>query len=76
MNSVTIQIQSQGSSDSISLKSTELQPTAEATPIHKGFVMEKSGARSGFLLDFHLSVSFYPQLLNTCSSFYDITTLP
>ena len=24
-------------------------------------------------LDFHLSVSFYPQLLNTCSSFNDIT---
>lgn len=24
-------------------------------------------------LDFHLSVSFYPQLQNTCSSFNDIT---
>jgi len=44
-----IQIQSQGSSDSISLRSTVLQPRAEATPIQKGFVVEKSGARSGFL---------------------------
>ena len=49
-NSVEIQIQSHGSSDSISLKNTVLQATAEATPIHKGFVVKKkSGARSGFL---------------------------
>ena len=44
-----IQIQSQGPTASISLNSTVLQPTAEATPNHKGFVVEKSGARSGFL---------------------------
>jgi len=41
---VKIEIQSQGSSDSISPK-----PTAEATPIHNGFVVEKSGARLVFL---------------------------
>jgi hypothetical protein len=73
---VEIQIQSQGSSLSISLKSTVLQPTAEATPIHKECVVEKkwlsvrlSPSRSISTCRCHSTHCSS----HTCSSFNDIT---